>query len=330
MKALKFLGGGKSAIEDVPIPQPGPGEALIKIAVSAICGSERRDYLNGCDFISGHEFAGEVAEINNCRNVKPGDRVSINVIKGCGECLYCQTGSPQLCHDSAGCAGGHAEYAVVAERCCLPLPKNMPWDIGVLLGGDTFGVAHRAVSKLPSGTGKIAVVSGAGPIGIGVSLMLKYCGYYVLAVESIDRRRNFILNEIGVNEACDPAKTDIKKRLFDLYGQIGPDVVIECSGNAEAQKNALSWVKAGGTVVFCGENTKGLTIIPSVDIIHKEVTLTGAFYFNKNDFYNLCRLYSLGFDPLKAVGQKVPLDESPQAFESFFGGQAGKILLTRI
>jgi len=87
MKALKFLGNSKSVIVDVPVPKPEKGQVLLKVMASAICGSERSAYKaeEPIDFISGHEFAGEVVETNQTASLKVGDRVTINVIYGCGE-----------------------------------------------------------------------------------------------------------------------------------------------------------------------------------------------------------------------------------------------------
>lgn len=122
MKALQFYGKGNATVEDVPQPVPGQGEALIRVMVSAICGSERKSYQEGCTYISGHEYCGEVVETNACSLLKSGDRVAVNVIRGCGICYFCQTGTPQLCGSIKTLHGGHAEYATVPEECCILLP----------------------------------------------------------------------------------------------------------------------------------------------------------------------------------------------------------------
>jgi threonine dehydrogenase-like Zn-dependent dehydrogenase len=329
MKALRFPGNGQPLIEDMPVPEIKPGEVLIKVAISAICGSERGDYLRGCNFISGHEFAGTAEKVNNCRIISPGMRVTVNVIKGCGECVYCKTGLPQLCRNMTGISGGHAEYAAVPESCCIPLPDEIPWDAGVLLGGDTLGVAHRVSRRLPVDYGRFALVSGAGPIGLGVSALLKYYGYHVAVVEPGAWRRENVKKAIGVDESWDPASDNVAEQVDKLSGGTGADVVIECSGNPEGQKNALAWVKPAGTVILCGENYKELSIIPSVSIIHREVTLTGVFYFTTDDFCKLLLLYRRGLDPLKTVSHRFPLDKAPEACKLFFSGEAGKVLLYR-
>lgn len=329
MKALRFLGNAKAVIEEAEMPVSKPGEVMIKVAVSALCGSERSDYQNGCSFISGHEFAGEVVENKGCHKVKPGDRVAVNVIKGCGSCYYCKTGSPQFCKEFYVYQGGHAEFAVVPEECCLLLPKEMSYETGVLAGGDTLGVAYRAVLKLKSDYGRAALVLGAGPIGIGVISFLKYMGFYVIVSEPNAYRRNFAKDAAEADEVLNPLEENLYKSLERLTNGLGADVVFECSGNEKGQNQALRSVKPQGTVVFCGENYKGLTIVPSDDIIHKEITLTGAFYFTKNDFHGLCELSQRGFDPARLVSHRYTLWQAPEAFEQFFSGNTGKVLLCR-
>lgn len=316
-------------LTEVPVPVPNTGEVLIRVKVSAICGSERKDYLDGCSFISGHEFAGEVAETNRCNCIAVGDRVAVNVISGCGSCYFCQTGSPQLCSTFTICHGGHGEYAVVPERCCIRLPEDLDYETGVLVGGDTQGVAFRTAAKLRPNFGRIAVVSGAGPIGLGVVATLKYHGYYVVVAEPGAYRRAFARTAAGADEALNPQEQDLGERIDVLTEKLGADAVIECSGNPRAQLQALELVRPQGTVVYSGENYKGMEIIPSLHIIHKEVTLTGAFYFNQKDFHGLCRMIRRGFAPLKLVSHHYPLQEAPQAFRQFFSGESGKVLICR-
>ena len=290
MKGVRLTEGRHAEIMELPIPALKKGEALIKVKVSAICGSERVDYENGCRYVPGHEFAGEVAETSGCGQVRAGDRVTVNVLCGCGTCYYCKAGLPQFCKACLICQGGHAQYAVIPEKCCLKLPECMDYETGVLIGGDTQGVAFRAVSKLPKDLGKIVMVSGADEV-------------------------------FSSSEAAE-------ERIYELTGGIGADAVMECSGNGRAQKQALKIVKPQGTVVFCGENYRQIEIMPSQDIIHKEVCLTGAFYFTENDFHNMCMLYERGFDPIKLVSHRFPLYDAQKAYQCFFEGNTGKVLLT--
>lgn len=335
MKALRYYGQRRCGIEEVPVPVIEEGEVLVEVAISALCGSERSDYEQGCDFVSGHEFTGIVKETNKCERLKCGDRITVNVLKGCGRCYYCRTGQPQFCRLLNICQGGHAEYAAVPESCCILLPGDMDFEMGVLLGGDTLGVAYRAVNKIQRDFGKVTLVLGAGPIGLGVISLLKYYGYCVIVIETNALRRDYAKKYAGADEVFSvEATSDTEtggagQRISELTNGLGADMVFECSGSPEAQCRALEYVKPCGTVVFCGENYKGLYINPSNHIIHKEITLTGAFYFTANDFYGLCELYKRGFNPKDAVTHVWDLSEAEEACAMFFSGRTGKVLLER-
>lgn len=329
MKALRFTGGCKSCVVEVPAPCPAPGEVLIRIAVSAICGSERHEYINGSSQISGHEYAGTVVQANDCRLITPGDRVAVNVTLGCGRCYYCRSGMPQLCRSLRYYHGGHAEYVCVPEQCCLKLPEEMPFDIGVLLGGDGAGTPYRAVRRARCGFGNTALVTGAGPIGFGVAAFLRYYGVQTIVSEPHPERRALVQQILGVDCLVDPEAEDIKAAVEAYTGGIGPDIVFECSGNGTIQRSVLKLVRPQGTVVFVGENMAPVPIIPSEDIIHREIQVTGSFYFTRQDFIELCELYRRGFDPLVLVTGRFPLERAPEAFACFFAGNGEKILLER-
>ena len=337
MKALKFLGNSKSEMAEIPMLQPKKGEVLVKIMVSALCGSERGDYTrpDPIGYVSGHEFAGQIVEVNQTINIKTGDRVTINVIEGCGDCYFCKKGLQQLCRSITGWNGGHGEYACVPESCCIKIPDELDYDTAVLVGGDTLGVAFRAFSSLPRSFGQIAYVSGSGPIGLGVSAMLKFNGYHVVVSEPCEYRRAFSLSAVNSDTVLNPETDDIKKYLDELTHGIGPDVAIECSGKEAAQKLALELVRNQGAVVFCGENYTGLNIIPSAHIIHKEITLKGVFYYTKEDFVSVYELYKRGLAAERLISHRFSLDRAPEAFRTFFPdnpgnvGNTGKVLLYR-
>jgi threonine dehydrogenase-like Zn-dependent dehydrogenase len=331
MKAVKFLGKGHSEVIEVPKPRTESGQVLVKVMVSAVCGSERGGYMSDepADFIPGHEFCGEIVESSNAKMLKNGDRVTINVLTGCGECMFCHLDLPQFCRSIGIVQGGHAEYAVVPEENCIKLADDVPYDVGVLIGGDTLGVAYRVVAKLPNNFGKIVYVSGSGPIGLGVIRLLKYHGYFVIASDFNKYRVALAKDVAGADVSIDLGDQNAHEVLQDLSNGYGPDIVVECSGSPAAQKTALEEVRCQGTVVFAGENTIGLEIVPSHDIIHKEITLTGAFYYAKRDYYEMYELYKRDLEVMDLVTHRYMLSDASQAMETFFSGDAGKVLIYR-
>jgi len=307
---------------------------LVKIHSSALCGSERKSYYSdpsalketGGYKISGHEMAGEVVDPGDIINFKSGDKIVVQIFNGCGICHYCRDGLYEFCRKMTVEGGTHAEYISLPEKCVIKAPDGIPYDLLVLLGGDTIGVAKRAVSQLNIKPRQFVFVSGAGPIGLGISMLLKHYVAYVAVSEFSEFRREYIKEHANVDLVLDPAKVNIKNELYSLTDDIGPEIIIECSGNPSAQLDALKLVRCQGTVVYCGENNKGLEIIPTPHIIHKEVLLRGAFYFTASDFYDNIALYKGGFNPSGLISHKIPLKEAPLIIDQFFNGLTGKVI----
>jgi threonine dehydrogenase-like Zn-dependent dehydrogenase len=188
-------------------------------------------------------------------------------------------------------------------------------------------VANRAITQLDIKAGDTVFVSGAGPIGLGITALLKHYGAFVAVSEPSAFRREFIKTHANADVVFDPEKDDITNMLRSLTDGIGPKTIIECSGNPGAQRDALELIRCRGTVMFCGENYTGLEIIPSIHVIHKEVTIKGAFYFTASDFRQIVALYRGGLDVSGLVSHKVPLAEAPYIIEQFVSGKTGKVIL---
>jgi threonine dehydrogenase-like Zn-dependent dehydrogenase len=335
MRAVRFLGAGNADVAEVPMPVVSSDRVLIRVHSSALCGSENKRYLaDPSEFadmggyqIPGHEMAGEVVDPGNVKGFKPGDRIITQIMDGCGECPYCRNGLYQFCEKLKYEGRTHAEYVSLPEKCIVKAPDDIPYDMLVLLGGDTVGVANRAISQLGPKAGQLIFVSGAGPIGLGVTALLKHYGAVVVVSEPSSFRRDFIKQHAKADIIFDPAKDNIAEELRSRTEGLGPEIVIECSGNPAAQLDALKLVRCRGTVMFCGENYKGLEIIPSIHIIHKEVTVKGAFYFTASDFRQIVALYRGGLDVSGLVSHKVPLKNAPYILDQFVHGLTGKVIL---
>jgi threonine dehydrogenase-like Zn-dependent dehydrogenase len=221
----------------------------------------------------------------------------------------------------------HAQYVSLPEKCVIKAPDDIDYDTLVMLGGDTVGVANRAANQLDLNPGKLVYISGAGPIGLGVSALLKHLGCRLAVSELSAYRRDYVTEHVGTDYVFDPATQDVKALLYEMTDGIGPEIVVECSGNPHAQLQALDFVRCGGTVMLCGENYDGLTIVPSYHIIHKEVTLKGAFYFTADDFLDIVALYRKGLDISGLISHRVPLDGAPEIIKQFVQGKTGKVIL---
>ena len=358
MKKVILKGEGVIAVEEAPLPKVKEGWALIRVNTSAVCGSERGLYLmkNAPAMNIGHEISGVVEQVNGTKVIQPGDRVAANVMQGCGECWYCKNGLPTLCRSSKFHGNGHAEYMALPEECCLPLPEEMSFEEGVLLGGDTIGVAWRCMKKLldtlPASAaageesaakpgeeklpdrvkkalnGRLVFVSGLGPVGLGVVMMLKFLGCRIVVSEFNAFRRDMAKENLGADVVLDPGSQDVKAELDALTEGLGPEIVIECSGAGAAQQQALDLVCCQGVVVFAGENFKEISVNPSNQIIHKEITVTGAFYYTPSDFLEIQELFRQGLRASGIVSHRFRGEEAPAAFDLFFKeGNSGKVML---
>lgn len=335
LKAVRFLGNGLCDVAQVPDPQSGNGKVLIKAWASALCGSENKSYFADpstypADIgykVPGHEMSGEVVDPGNSTTLEKGDRVVVQIMDGCGECYYCKNGTYQFCEKLLYEGGTHAEYVAMPEKCVIKAPSDIPYDTLVLLGGDTVGVAYRATRQLSLHPGKLVFISGAGPIGLGMIALLKHFGCFVVVSELHSYRKQYAQAHAGADLVLDPTMDDVKSKLRELSGGVDPEIVIECSGNPVAQLQALEYARCNGTVLFVGENYKGLNIVPSVHIIHKELEVRGAFYFTAADFYEIVSLYRRGLRVEGLVSHKVKIDDAPAVISDFSKGLTGKAII---
>ena len=330
MKAVRFFGDGVCDVAKVPMPIRKKGEVLLKVMSSAICGSENSSYFakgDGTYKIPGHEMSGVIVEADADSEFVPGDTVVVQIMIGCGQCLYCQQGTYTFCENLEYGGSTHAQYCSMNEKCVIKAPSDIPYDMLVLLGGDTVGVAYRAAKQLDLSEGKLVYVSGAGPIGLGVIALLKHYGCDIVVSEPSEYRRQYAMEHAKADKVLDPTTTDVKKVLREMTNGVGPEIIIECSGNPKAQMEALEFARCGGTVMLCGENYSELKIIPSVHIIHKELTVKGAFYFTAADFADMVAMYREGLDVSALISHSVPIAEAPEVIAEFAKGKTGKAIL---
>ncbi len=329
MKAALYAGNGMIAVRDVPTPEPGPGEVLVRIRSSALCGSELHAYRAGRSgqVAAGHEGVGEVVATRDGSGLRAGQHVAIQVLSGCGNCEYCLGGNPEHCAQSHFHEGTHAEYMAVPAACCRPLPEDIPFDQGVLLGGDAMGTPHRAIRRLGvSATDTVAVV-GCGPVGLGAVVLLHFLGARIIAVESVAYRRELACR-LGAEVALDPTAEDPLARIRDLTGGRGVQVALDCSGVAATTTMALESAGVYGRVALIGEKPEA-AIRPSPQFIRKELTVIGSWYFTGPEYFQILELYRRGLRVADLISHHFPLAEANQAFATFASGQSGKVILVQ-
>lgn len=330
MRYVQFLGNEQVEVQEGPTPEPGPGEALVRIAISAICGSELPAYRggerSGKQHNPGHELAGTVEQANGLCRFGAGQRVGLQILVGCGQCLYCLQGDPKHCAEGASyLQNGHSEYVVAPEICLIPLPEDLDWETAVLLCGDTLGTPYRALQRLGGvQAGQTAAVFGCGPIGLGCLTWLHYHGLRTI-VSELHPYRRALAQRLGADLVLDPAAIDVVEAIRDETGG-GADVCLDCSPAEETLVHALEAARIYGRVGWIGEKAS-VAVSPSRQVIHKELRMAGSWYFTAADFHEELAHYRRGLPVRELITHRYPVEEASEAYRVFASRNSGKVVL---
>ena len=299
------------------MPVPGDGEALVRIEVSALCGSERAAVTGGfAGGNAGHEACGIVEWAPAGSGFAVGERVGISAIRGCAVCPPCLAGVETRCTRGPVLQLGlHAEYATPALATLRRLPAGTDAVTGVLMSGDALGVPVRALRRVPSGEGTRVLVIGLGPVGLAHVAVRSAAASEVVAIEPSPTRRRLGM-DLGASAVHHPDEVDIEVA----------DIVIEATGLPACVARAFDLAASGGTVLQSGECASA-PIRPSHDIVHREVTYAGAWYYATEDYPDMVRIESQGLGIRRLVTDELPARDAQLAFDRFFGGDAGKVVL---
>ena len=326
MKAVTFAGNSRVNVRDVAMPTPKPGEVLVKVAASAICGSEMKSYRQSEPLAGnpGHEMVGVVEENRGGNGVAVGDRVAVNIITGCGHCPTCRNGDRRFCAEQGYIFNGHAEYVAVPAVNCMPMPDDLPFDEGVLIGGDTLGVAYHALSRIDLRPRDTVAVVGCGPVGLGFVRLLSFYGLRVIAAEVSPYRRELALR-VGADSVIDPGIDDAVAAICAANGDRNVDIGVDASGSDAGVNLALDATRIQGTFIFAGAGRRA-TINPWSQFLEKEVVAHGVWYFVDRDYDGLLDLYGQGLQVADLITHRFALDDAPAAYDLFARGETGKVV----
>jgi len=328
MKSVRMAGNGAIQIVEVPEPSPGPNDVVVQTAASALCGSELRAYRGAGQERgnSGHEAAGTVLAVGpGVTRVRPGQRVGISAVFGCGECVYCARGQYTWCARKGFQGSMHAEKFLSHERACHVLPEDVSWDAGVLLSGDGFGVPYHSSTKIAAADIRTVAVFGAGPIGLGSILLQSWLGRKVLAIDVVPYRLE-LAKKLGASHAVQADAGDVVDAVLKWTQGVGVDAAIEAAGRPATAKQCFRVVRPGGHVVFNGEQP-AVELSPSEDFIRRDITASGAWYYHFSEFGAMLALARQGLRIEELVTHRFPLGEAEKAFHLFSSGQTGKVIL---
>jgi len=329
MLAVHFLGNGRISLDDVPQLEPRGREVVVRVRSASICGTDRENLEGpGQETIPGHENAGEVVAVDRPTWVAVGDRVAINCHVTCGCCEHCLKGDLYFCEDLRVIGfdrdGGYAEYVLVPEACCTPIPGDVSFEVGSLLV-DMLGTPFRAVKRARLLPGDRVGVWGAGPIGLGALMVAKEFGAQVAILDPNDYRLDMARN-LGADLALDPRHDDVREASLDWTDGRGLDVAFDCVGSQVVAHQALDVVKKRGTLVVVGVSYE-LTLNPWEHLISNELTIFGTRNFNTAEFGEMMALVRRGLPVDQVVTHRFPLAQAEAAFELFRSAECGKVLL---
>lgn len=273
MKALVFHGPNDIRIENVPKPEPGAGEVVVKVTLSTICGTDIHILSGGYPvkpgLIIGHEFVGRIDSVGaGVTGFKPGDRVAVGAITPCGQCFFCQNGKSSQCGGALGgwkfgntIHGAQAEYILVpnAQYNLAKIPDGLS-DEQVLFVGDIMTTGFSASENGGVKIGDAVAVFAQGPIGLCATAGARVAGAgLIIAVESIPERQEMALR-MGADMVLDHTKVDVISEIKKQTDGRGVDVAIEALGHPKTFENALRALRPGGTLSSLGVYESNLQI----------------------------------------------------------------------
>lgn len=328
MKAVFLPGNKQVEVREVDPPRPGNGEVLIAIKASCICRSDMSLYYGNAVLggvapgkcVAGHEPAGFIEEVGpGVSTFRRGDRVAVHLALGCGTCAACRRGMFHLCPTSRYIGftadGGNADYLVVPERNCLRIPDSMSY-VAAAISTDAFGTLYSACKKLDVSGASTIGIWGMGPMGSSGILAAKALGARIVALDPIAERREFA-EKLGADLTLDPTDPGALGALMEFSGRDGLSAAIDCSGNPAAQNMALDAARPFAKVAFIGES-KETTIRPSEQLIRKQLTLMGSWYFGIAEYDEIAEIIvSKKIDLGMLATHTFSLDEAPEAFRLF-------------
>lgn len=342
MKALVLTEYKRFSIEEVPAPEPGPGEVVVSVKACGICGSD----VHGMDgstgrrrppVIMGHEAAGVISQIGSgVRGWAPGDRVTFDSTIYCGACAFCRQGLINLCDNrrvlGVSCEeyrrdGAFAEQVVVPERILYALPSNLSFTHAALV--EPFSIALHAISRLRMQLNDKVLVVGAGMIGLALVQALRQSGCGDLVVVDVSDGRLALAKTMGATHTINSATEDPAAGVFGLTQGTGADAAFEAVGLSETVDLALRCVRKGGAAVLVG-NVSPKTEFPLQTVVTRELTVYGSCA-SRGDYPACLGMMARGaLNPAPLISATAPLADGPAWFDRLYRREPGlmKVVLT--
>ena len=340
MRGVVFIGDSELETRELPDPTAGPGEVVIEMRASGLCGSDLRPYRTPKSerghrddlHVGGHEPCGIISEVGDgVTEVKVGDRVMMHHYTGCGACSMCRIGYTQMClhhHEVYGSTkdGGHQDFLLAPASTCVALPNPLTFEEGAAIACGT-GTAFHALKRLSISSMDTIAIFGQGPVGASATMFASAMGVRVIAVDVVPERLA-LAEQLGADVALDAGADDPVEAIFQLTHGEGADATLDATGIPDVRINAVDSARLWGRVCFVGEgNTTTFDI--SRQIIHRQLAIYGSWTFSTGGLAEVASFVVDRKIPLRdLITHTFRLDQAVEAYELFASGTTGKVVLT--
>lgn len=333
---VKPTAGPGLELRRVPVPEPGPGEVLIKVHKSAICGTDLHIYNWDPWAVEhirppmtiGHEYVGEIAALGSgVANLSVGQRVSGEGHITCHHCRNCHNGNIQWCRDTVGVGvdrdGAFAEYVCIPQENVILIDPSLPEDVVAFF--DAFGNAAHTALMFPV-IGEDVLITGAGPIGILAAAIVRYAGARRVIITDVNEYRLELARKMGVDAAVDTTREDLPQIMKEQKLAEGFDVGLEMSGNGGALGQMIGAMRNGGKIALLGISNKPVPMDMNT-IITKGLTLQGIYGRRLDNWHQMSYMIQGGLDISPDITHRFPYMEFEKGFEAMNSGRSGKVVL---
>ena len=280
MKAAVWKGVNHVEIEEIPMPKPKVGEALIRVKSAGLCMTDVHIIQGSFNYttpphVLGHEISGVVE--NDAGQFKKGDRVVVGTVMSCSKCRFCLSGLRYLCENGgeigfAPFQGGYAEYLSVPPENLYHLPESLSFNEGGIF--ESFVCCFGSLQACGNILGKTVLIFGAGPAGLSFIITAKAAGAGKIILAARNPARLKQAEEFGADVIIDIEKQDVHSAVANITSGFGADLTIEAAGVPKSTADSITCASKAGTVLFYGIPSGNIPL-PVSDIVTKKLTILG-------------------------------------------------------
>lgn len=323
MRAVRYRRGTQGVrCEEVPVPETGAGEVLIRVEAAGLCGTDvaiaygAGDRMVSADVLTlGHETAGTIAALGiGVTGWQVGDPVVVSPIITCGHCRYCDRGASENCDDATvfglGRDGALAEYVTAPTGALVRLPAGVPPEIGAVVTDAVATPYHALLERAGLKPGESVAIFGVGGLGQHAIQLARMAGASPIIAVDVRAEQLELARQLGADRTVDAGHGDIAAAVRSANGGRGVDVAGEFIGRAATIEAAFGSLTKCGRAVVVGLGDQPITLPPSGTFAMRQMSLLGSGGFSKNTIERLLQLIASGrLDLASSISHRIALDD---------------------